>query len=185
MHPYISEVARDLERLRHLGMVWDAECDAVGAKQLEGRRHEPRIVPELERKSRVCRQHADEALQALQVEVKIGLELEQNRSEFVAESARRVDHQLDGLRLDGQSLDVGDVTASLDRKEETGRSLLAPGFKAFSRRLSIERVVELDRVEVLRVVGEGITRRQFLRIEALAPGGIRPPRTADPDVARH
>ncbi len=41
MHPYICEVARDVERFRHLGMVGNGERDAVGAEQLEDRRNEP------------------------------------------------------------------------------------------------------------------------------------------------
>jgi len=115
------------------------------------------------------------ALEARQVEVEVRLELKQDRPQLLAEAERRVDNQVDRLLFDGEPLDVRDVAAALDREHEAGRGLLPPGFEPFSRRLPVERVVELDRVEVLRVEGEVLSCRHLFRIEALAPVGTTSP----------
>ena len=91
-------------------------------------------MAELDSETRVIRQHADEALKTLQVETEVCLELEQDRPELVTEAERRLDDQVDGLLLDGQPLDVGDVTAALDGKQEARRGLLLPGDEALPRR---------------------------------------------------
>src|SRR6266550_6361959 len=131
------------------------------------------------------RQHSDEALQARRVEMEVRLELEKDRSQFLVEPECRIDDHLDRLLFDGEPLDVGDIAAALDRKEEAGWGLLSPGLKPLTRRLAVERVVELDGVEVLCVEREVFSCRHLLRIEALSPVRIRPARTADPDVACH
>src|SRR5439155_25075064 len=182
---YIYEVARELERRRHLRVIRDGEGDSVRTEQLEDCRHEPRVVPELQREAHVRRQHADEAFEAIQVHVKIGLELEEERSQFFAEAERGVDDQIDRLLFAGEPLDVGDIAAALDRKEEAGWGLLSPGLKPLTRRLAVERVVELDGVEVLGIEREVFSCRHLLRIEALSPMWVRPARTADPDIACH
>src|SRR5438477_8218078 len=84
MHPYICEVARDLERLRHLGMIGNTEGDALCPQQVEYGGHEPRVVPELQRDAHVGWQQADEALEPLEVEVEVRLKLEEDRAELVA-----------------------------------------------------------------------------------------------------
>ncbi|HEY4870796.1 MAG TPA: hypothetical protein VIJ03_02755 [Candidatus Dormibacteraeota bacterium] len=54
---------------------------------------------------------------------------------------------------------MGDVAAAFDSEEEAGWGLLAPGDEALPRRLPIEGVIEFDRVEVLAVEGEVLSRR--------------------------
>src|SRR6266550_7035683 len=131
------------------------------------------------------RQHSDEALQARRVEMEVRLELEKDRSQFLVEPECRIDDHLDRLLFDGEPLDVGDIAAALDRKEEAGWGLIAPGLKTLARRLPVEGVVELDGVEVLRIEGEVLSRRQLLRIEAPAPVRVGPARTTDPNIAGH
>src|ERR1700737_3588198 len=104
MHPYICEVARDLERLRHPGVVGNAEGDSGPPQQVEDRRHEPGVVPELEREAHVRRQHADESREAFRVEVKVRLELKEKWAQLLAEAARGVDDQVDGFGLDREPL---------------------------------------------------------------------------------
>src|SRR6266550_4000900 len=86
------------------------------------------------------RQHSDEALQARRVEMEVRLELEKDRSQFLVEPECRIDDHLDRLLFDGEPLDVGDIAAALDRKEEAGWGLIAPGLKARVRGSSRRRV---------------------------------------------
>src|SRR2546428_11168185 len=159
MLPYLCEIAGDLERFRHLGLVGNGERDMGGAKQIKPYRHEPRLVPELERKAHVLRQHGDEMLQPLQVEVEVRLELEEDWAQFFAEAECRVDDQVDRPLLDGEPLDVGDVAAALDGKEVTSLRQLSPGFKTVARWLPVEPVGDIDRVGALRVECEVLTCR--------------------------
>src|SRR2546423_6675713 len=179
MHPYICELARDLERLRHLGVVGNTEGDAMRLEQVEYGGHEPGVVPELQGDARVGRQQANEALEALEVQVEVRLELKEDRTKLGAEPAGCVNNQVDRFRLDCQPLDMGDVAAALDGEKEARRRLLRPANKALPRRPPIEGVIELDRVQVLGVESELLARRVLLGIEALTPVRIRPSVTAD------
>ena len=60
-------------------------------------------MPKLEREADVRRQHADEALEALKIEVEVRLKLKEDRAELVAEAAGG---------LDPRSIDFG----STDRR---------------------------------------------------------------------
>src|SRR5438445_2073296 len=185
MHPYICEVARDLERLRHLGVVGNTKGDAMRPQQAEYGGHEPGVVPEFQCEAPVGWQQANEALKAREVEVEVRLELKEDRTKLGVEPAGRVDNQVDRFRLDRQTLDMGDVATALDGEEEARWRLLRPANKTLPRRLPIEGVIELDRVEVLGVEGEVLARRELLGIEALTPVRIRPSGTADTDLACH
>src|SRR4030081_3745459 len=116
-------------------------------------------MPELEGEADVRRQHSGEALQALEVQMEVRLELKEDRAELVAQGACRVDDQVDRFRRDRERLDVGDVAAGLDRKEEARRRLLSPGDESLRWRLAVEGVVERHRVEVLGVVSKVLARR--------------------------
>src|SRR5205814_7020990 len=54
VHPYICEVARDLEHLGHLWMIGDAESDPMHAEHVADRRSQPATGTELERQSWVA-----------------------------------------------------------------------------------------------------------------------------------
>src|ERR1700726_4659543 len=77
------------------------------------------------------------------------------------------------------------MAATLDGQKEAGTGPLTPGLETLRRRLPVEGIVELDGVEVLGVVGEVLTRRELLGIEALAPVRVRPARTTDADIPWH
>ena len=98
-----------------------------------------------------------------------GCILKEDRAKLGAEPAGRVNYQVDRFRLDRQPLDMGDVAAALDGEEEARGRLLRPANKALPRRLPIEGVIELDRVELPGVEGELLARRELLGIEALTP----------------
>src|SRR5439155_12270495 len=80
---------------------------------------------------------------------------------------------------------VADVAAALDGEEKPGGCLFSPCVEPLGRRLPVERVIQLNSVEVPRVEGELLACRQSLGVEAAAPVGIRPACTSDPDLARH
>src|ERR1700732_2689138 len=142
-------------------------------------------MAELEREAHFLGQHGDEVLQALEVEMEVCLQLEEDGSELVVKPECRIHDQVDRLLFDREPLDVGDVAAAFDRKRKAWRRLLSPGLEALPWRLPIEGVVELDRVEVLRVEREVLSRRHLVRVEHLPPVRVRPARTTDTDIPRH
>ena len=124
-------------------------------------------------------------LESRQVELERVLELEEDRAQLLAQTAGGIDDQVDGLLLDGEALDVADVAAALDGEQKARRGLLSPGGEALRCRLTIERIVQFNGIEVPGIEGKVLACRQLLRIEALAPVRVRPTRAANPNVASH
>src|SRR3569833_2777597 len=80
-----------------------------------------------------------------------------------------------------QALDVRDVAADLDREEKVVRRLLRPARDRLAAWEAIERRVDLDRVEVLRVEAQPRAGREPRRVEdAVPPVGVVPAGAADP-----
>jgi hypothetical protein len=65
-----------------------------------------------------------------------------------------------------------DIAAAFHGEEKSGRCLGPPGNESFPGWLSIERVVQLDRVEMLGVEGEVFSGRHLFGIEPLSPVSI-------------
>src|SRR5438105_1591171 len=82
----------------------------------------------------------------------------------------------------GQPLDVRQVSARLDGEDEVKRRLLDPAGDRAPARQAVERVVHLDRVEVLGVVTQPQTRGLAL-VELLAPRRVVPAGAAYADRA--
>src|SRR5262245_48622508 len=80
-----------------------------------------------------------------------------------------------------QLLHMGKETARLDRVQEVTRRSLAPFFESCHLGQSVEGVVDLDSIEVQRVMGEPASLGQPSRIEDAPPMAVLPPRAADPD----
>ncbi len=68
--------------------------------------------------------------------------------------------------------------ARLRGETEALRRLLAPGFHGPLGRQPVEHGVQVDRVELLRLVLEPTAGRQSLRVEVPAPVRVAPTRTA-------
>src|SRR5207245_940876 len=121
----------------------------------------------------------------LVVAVEVGRELPQHGAEL-----GRADERLDPLveapdpGADvGQPLHVREIAARLDGEEEARRGRSHPVSHDLAPRQPVEGRVHLDRVEVARVEGEPIARRQARRIEdAVPPVVVVPAGTADPDL---
>src|SRR5439155_2668985 len=107
-------------------------------------------MTELERKSWVIGKHRDESRQPLQIQVKVRLELEEDRSQLLTESAGRLDDHVDWFLLDGEAFDVADVAAALDGEEKPGGGLFSPCVEPLRRGLPVEGVVQFNRVEMSR-----------------------------------
>ena len=69
----------------------------------------------------------------------------------------------------------------LDVEDEAGRRLLGPARDLPLARHGVERRVDLDRVEALRVPGEAVARRQAGRIPLRDEAGVGPARGPDAD----
>ena len=67
---------------------------------------------------------------------------------------------------------VGDPLPCLERKAKPLRHLRRPSFQDLHRRLAVERIVDLDGIELLGVVREHLLRREILGVEAASPGFV-------------
>ena len=79
-----------------------------------------------------------------------------------------------------EPLHVRAEAAELDGEHEAGRHGVAPALEDARVRKTIEAAVDLDGVEVLRVVGEPRRRRQAHRVETPLPARVDEPRRPDP-----
>jgi hypothetical protein len=79
-----------------------------------------------------------------------------------------------------EPLDVSDVAAGLDREAEVvGRFLDPPADRVLGRQ-PIEGVIDLDGVELRRVVAQPLALRELFRVKGPAPVLVDPARAADP-----
>lgn len=74
---------------------------------------------------------------------------------------------------------MSQIAAGLDGIEKIGRRLLAPGGERFLLRQMIKGVIDLDRVEELKIVIEPVLHRQFRRIKDFPPVLVHPTGGAD------
>ncbi len=184
VEPHERPVGGQLMSLeRALGRVADHKRGVVAAKQVVDGRVEPALVAKLEAVA-PRRKLLQGRGEALVVTVEVGGELPQHRAHL-----RRLDERLDPLveALEpatkvGEPLHVGQVTARLDREQESGRCLLDPPGDGSAGGEPVEGVVDLDRVEQRRVVLEPPGGRKALRIDPAAPVVVVPAGTSDPDL---
>src|SRR6266850_2405497 len=121
--------------------------------------------------------------QSLEVGLERRRQLPEQRSHL-----RRAEQWLDALVEQRQvhlhvlkPLDVRDVPADLDREREAGRRLFDPARDDLRFRQAVERHVDLDGVEELRVVAEPVARRAARWVEdAVSPVVVVPAGAADP-----
>ena len=183
------EVGRQLARLERadLGPVGDHERDVVRAQDLHHGLGEPAGVAELERVPERARQLVERVGEPLVVARELrraaataaGPSLPARASGSIRASSRS--RCSPGLP---QALDVRHVAAHLDREREALGRLLRPALDRLALRQPVERRVDLDRVEALRVRGEPAPRGQPSGIEdPVAPGRVVPARAPDADAS--
>ena len=84
-----------------------------------------------------------------------------------------------------QALHVGAVAAEFQHIAKFRRSLLVPGIKRFRGRQPIKGVVDLDRIEILRVVSEPMLLGQILWVKPFFPMIVLISRSADAKLSSY
>src|SRR3954469_23652433 len=125
------------------------------------------------------RQRLQEMIEAFEVDRHVRRKLIEHRPERVLEPPGAAEEALERLLGGLQLLHVRQVTAGLDRVDETFWRAPAPGRESRSLGQPIKGVVDLDRVEPLRVVLEPAALGQLAGIEIAAPMRVLPSGAAD------
>src|SRR5574341_2060602 len=126
-----------------------------------------------------------EPVEPRQVEVKCPRQLKQHGAEGVCEVPGAVEEGPQGLLDVFEPLHVGDEPAGLDGKDKTLGNALAPRHKRLLCGEPVERVVQLDGVELLGVEGEPLVVGELTRVEQLAPMWIDVTAGADEQAPAH
>jgi hypothetical protein len=165
----------DLRRRLAPAAVVDDERGAVLAQQRPYRLGEPARVAQLERVP--ARREVGERVGEPVVVAAEGVgQLPQHRAEL-----GRLDQRRDRLVVAPdpavhvrEPLHVGQVLARLDREDEVVRRVVDPAVDRRRLGQPVEGGVDLDGVELARVVLEPPPRRQARRVERLLPAGVVP-----------
>src|SRR6266513_3232353 len=172
------EVRRPVRRLSR------DERDVSAAQEGERLVREPGGIAWLERvTSPARRDHLEEPLRALEVELHSRRELYENDRGLRPQAGEGSVRALDAVALDVQALDMGDEAIELDGVDKVVGHGPAPLLERLLFGLPVEGVVQLDGVEVTRVVLEPPRRREILWIEAALPVLVLPARCDDPVLA--
>src|SRR6266852_7491454 len=180
--PQVAEGRGGYRRGAQVLPIGDAQRGAVLAEEIVGLVVEPALVTELEGRLEARRERAEKVGEALGVEAEVGRELEEEGAELRAEPRRRAAERGGDLVGIAQAEHVRDALRGLQREAEAGRRLMRPAGEQLGRGEAAEGVVDLDRAERARVEAEHVARRQLLRVEAAAPGGVAEARGADQDA---
>jgi hypothetical protein len=163
----------------------------VIAEEVEEGVIEPPVVPDLDRDPDGLVDRAEEPVERAQelarvLEVAPGepRELQQKRPALAAERRRRGDELLEVASRVAELLLVGDDLRDLQREPEVVRRLRVPGCDGRFGRRPVERAVDLDGAEGLRVGPEIVRRSRVDRVERSPPVVVRPSAAAE-DEMRH
>ena len=107
----------------------------------------------------------EEIPQTVEVDRPARWQLIQDRTQMRTEMLCTVEEPHEWVVRVFQLLHMGKETARLDRIQEVQRRSLAPFFESRSLRQSVESVVDLDSIEVQRVMGEPASLGQLRRIK--------------------
>src|SRR5205814_10442612 len=165
----ISEWRGADPRRREVVGIGYAHRGARAFQRPEGRVREPALVAELEGGGNVARKLREKIREEGVVALQIRRQLVEHRSELRAERPRCFVEGGDHL---GGPAEPGVMRDALPGLESEAKSVRYPGRPAASCLLgrdATEGVVDLDRSESGRVVGEHLRLRQVLRIEAPPP----------------
>src|SRR5665647_3414885 len=170
--------------LLHFRAVADHERGAVRAQQCVDLLCEPARMAELEAVALLARQSCKRVREPLVVALERRWKLPEDRPHL-----RAVEQRLEplgetlepGAELE-QALDVREVPRSLDREEEARRRDALPVGDGVAAGQPVEGAVDLDRVEVPRVVLEPRARREAA-VELVLPAGVVPAGAAYADRA--
>ena len=145
----------------------------------------PRRVAEFESVEAARRQGFQKRLQAGGVHFPPGRQLEHDGAQLVAQQVHAREEFFDaGLRV-LQLLHVREKAATLGGEAEVRGRGVAPSDDAAVRRQAIKGVIQLDRMEAIRVVVEHLRSGQFLGIERAEPVLVVPAGRPNVDRGAH
>ncbi len=149
--------------------VVEAEGGSVPSEHRIDRTVEPVGVANLDGDAPVIRGRCQEGIQSLRRAVPARRQLHQHRAEGRAQGGHRLLEACQPVLRIAEPLQVRPVAAQLDREDEVVRDRSTPPSDRAPFRQAVERGVELDGREALRVVAQTVRRRQLRRIEAPEP----------------
>src|SRR5580698_7127534 len=123
-------------------------------------------MPKLERGPGACRQPIEKGAEQPQILLEVGRQLEEENAELGAERVGGLHEVLQQLLAVLEPGGVSDALRRLQCELERLRRRLAPTRENFRVGRAIKGVVDLDRIEALRVVREHLCGGELLRIEA-------------------
>src|SRR4051812_14439476 len=129
------------------------------------------------------RKRVEKDAQPLDVDRPVGRQLKQHRTERPTETIGASEEAMERLLRILQLLHVGQEAARLDRVGEPARRAASPRGEGRRIRKAVEGVVDLDGVEMRRVMLKPLPLRHAARIEIAAPVLVLPPGTADARLA--
>ena len=157
----------------------------VPPEKLQRFAREPGAVARFERvPPATSRYQPEEPLGSLRVVFHPRRQLHEHDRGLRSEAGHRPVRAFDAVAFDPQALDVGDKAVQLDGVAEVVGHRAAPLLEGRPLRLPVERIVQLDGVEVLRVVLEPTRCRKVFRIEATAPMPVLPSGCADTQLTQ-
>lgn len=194
MKAQIDEVARHSDVSWPSRRVADDQRDIPAPQKRERVLREPRGIARLDRVPPALRRdHLEEPLCALFIELHSRRQLHENDCGLGPEAGERAVRALDAVALDAvaldavaldvQALDVRDEAVELHGVDEIVRDGPTPFLERLLSGLPVEGIVELDRIEGARVVPEPFRRREILRIEASLPVLVLPARRTHAQLA--
>src|SRR5581483_2605252 len=136
-------------------------------------------IAEFDRVPPRSRQPAQECVEPIQIQRPARRQLIEDRAQRGAEASRSREEQLQRFGRVFQFLHVREVAAGFHRVHEPWRCAPRPRRERRRVRQAIERVVDLDGIEPLRVILEPLRGGEPGGIEIASPVLILPPRTAD------
>jgi hypothetical protein len=143
-------------------------------------------VAELHREPPPRREVSDEGLDQGTVVMEGRRALEQDASELVPQELGELQEVADVLVGVGQPFEVGDPLVRLQREREALGGLFAPRRQGLLRGEAPERVVDLYRRQLARVVGQHLAVLQALRVEdPVLPAVEGEPGGAEMEAAGH
>src|SRR5207249_3294504 len=170
----VDEVCRHCQMRRPVRRLPCDERDVPPTKEGERLRREPGAIAGLERvTSSARRDHPKESLRALVIELHPRRQLNEHDRGLSAEPSHRPVRPFDAVPLDLQTLDVRDEPIELHGVHEIVRDGPPPLLERLLLRLAVKRIVELDGVEVPRVVLEPLPRRAVARRTMAATSSAR------------
>src|SRR5439155_21545444 len=179
----VHEVRRDRRMGRPVRRLADDESDLPSPQERERLVAEPRRVTRLERVSTPARRdETEEPLRALLVVLHARRELHEHDRGLAPESRQGAVRPLDAFALDPEPLDVRDEPIELHRVDEAVGYGVAPAHERPALGLSVEGIVQIDRVEAHRVIREPTRDRKMARVEPALPVGVLPAGGADPQL---